>query len=462
MTANTVPDRTRRRRVWLLAVCGTALAAAHAWAGQLPHASAAAGATPLATFDAAWQAIRETYVDDRRTDEDWERLYREFRTRAAGAADDDALRPILRDLLAALGRSHFELVPGTLHERMNLTGGVADTGDVGLELTPIQGELVVSRVERGGPADERGIRPGWVLESVDALEIDDLSPANAADDPHAAFRLWATATALLRGPVGASTELRLRDADDRPVVATLTRRRQEGSPVKFGHLPTFFARLEQRDLRGPGGSRVVYIRFNIWMTPIAAALDRAIAAAKDADGVILDLRQNPGGVLTMLMGVSGYFLKDPVSLGRVRTRESELELIANPRYVGPDGTPLSPFEGQLAILVDASSYSASEIFAGGMQAIGRARVFGSRSPGGALPAMLKRLPNGDILEYAIGDFVTPRGNRIEGHGVTPDEIVPLTRGALLAGEDPPLSAALAWAARGRGSSNAQAPGPAIR
>src|SRR5690606_25990103 len=104
----------------------------------------------------------------------------------------------------------------------------------------------------------------------------------------------------------------------------------------------------------------------------------------------------------------------------------------------------------LAILVDSSSYSASEIFAGGMQAIHRARVFGTRTPGGALPAVVERLPGGDVIQYAIGDFVTAAGDRIEGRGVVPDEVVVPRRDDLLAGRDPILEAALAWFATGPG------------
>jgi len=448
MLVNVPLLRTRRRRAWLLAAgVLMALAIASPGAAQLPRASVSAAATPLATFEAAWQAIRETYVDDSWSDEDWERLHRRFRARAADAPDDAALRPVLRDLLAALGRSHFELLPGALHDRVAAAAGAQDAGDVGIEVTPLAGALVVSRVEEASSARQQGVRPGWVIEALDDLEAQQLSPGNVAEDPHAAFRLWATATALLRGPVGSTVHLRLRDGSDRTIGLALARQRQKGQPVKFGHLPTFFARLHTRSFPMARGGRVAYVRFNVWMTPIAAALDRAIAEARDADGVVLDLRQNPGGVLTMLMGVSGHFLDERVSLGTVRMRQSELELIANPRFVGPDGSATHPYGGKLAILVDASSYSASEIFAGGMQAVGRARVFGTRSPGGALPAMLRRLPNGDILEYAIGDFVTPGGHRIEGRGVVPDEIVPVTRAALLAGDDPPLSAALAWVAR---------------
>ena len=67
------------------------------------------------------------------------------------------------------------------------------------------------------------------------------------------------------------------------------------------------------------------------------------------------------------------------------------------------------------------SGSASECFAGGMQSIGRVRVFGQRTMGQALPALFDKLPNGDVLIHAYGDFVTADGTRLEGRGVIPDE-----------------------------------------
>ena len=153
------------------------------------------------------------------------------------------------------------------------------------------------------------------------------------------------------------------------------------------------------------------------------------------------------GVLTMIMGVSGHFLADPVSLGVIKTRDSSLNLVANPRVVDTTGQSVTPFAGPVAILVDSGSYSASEIFSGGMQSIGRARIFGSQTAGGALPAVLERLPGGDVLQYAIGDFANARGERIEGRGVVPDTRVVPSRQALLAGDDPVLDAAVDWIAR---------------
>ena len=146
----------------------------------------------------------------------------------------------------------------------------------------------------------------------------------------------------------------------------------------------------------------------------------------------------------MVLGVAGHFLTDRVSLGDFRYRTNTLHMRANPRFVSQANERVNPFGGPVAVLVDETSASASEVFAGGMQAIGRVRVFGSTSLGGVLPAVTDRLPNGDVLYHAIADFATPDGTVLEGRGVIPDEPVRPTRADLLAGRDPVLDAALAW------------------
>ena len=147
------------------------------------------------------------------------------------------------------------------------------------------------------------------------------------------------------------------------------------------------------------------------------------------------------------MGIAGHFLSERKPLGIMKTRDAELRFAANPRLVTAGGERVEPFAGPLAILVDDLTGSASECFAGGMQSLGRARVFGQTSMGQALPAFFARLPNGDVLIHATGDFVTANGTRLEGRGVVPDEPVSPSRRELLEGRDTTLAAALAWVDR---------------
>jgi carboxyl-terminal processing protease len=214
--------------------------------------------------------------------------------------------------------------------------------------------------------------------------------------------------------------------------------------VSFPNLPTFLALLEH-ERRIVGDDRCVgIIRFNIWMTALADDFDRAVDALRDCRGIVVDLRGNPGGLGFMVAGIGGHFLDSTASLGTMRTRSGELRFVVNPRRATTRGEPVKPYAGPLAILIDPLTGSTSEVFAAGMQGVGRARIFGETSAGQALPAMATRLPTGDVLLHVTADLVGPDGRRIEGRGVVPDEAARLRREDLLAGRDPPLDAALRW------------------
>ena len=79
-----------------------------------------------------------------------------------------------------------------------------------------------------------------------------------------------------------------------------------------------------------------------------------------------------------------------------------------------------------------------------MKDLGRARIFGTRTAGAALPSVFERLPNGDGFQYAIASYISEGGKPLEGIGVIPDVEVPLSRDALLQGRDPVVEAALDW------------------
>ena len=205
-----------------------------------------------------------------------------------------------------------------------------------------------------------------------------------------------------------------------------------------------FVRVTDAEKRTPAGRKTGLIAFNVWMAQVDAPFARAVDKYRAADGMIIDLRGNPGGLAAMMMGLSGHFIAHRTPLGIMKTRDNELKFVANPRTVDTGGKPVSVYDGPVAILVDGMSGSASECFSGGMQSIGRVRVFGQTTMGQALPALFDRLPNGDVMIHAYGDFVTADGTRLEGRGVVPDEPTLLAREDLLAGRDRALDAALSW------------------
>jgi carboxyl-terminal processing protease len=170
---------------------------------------------------------------------------------------------------------------------------------------------------------------------------------------------------------------------------------------------------------------------------IITQFSQTVAGCGDCAGLIIDLRGNPGGIGGMAMGMAGFLVEEAgLQLGTMRTRDTSLNFVINPR---PE-----VFTGPVAILLDGTSASTAEIFAGGLQDLGRARVFGESSAAAALPSVFEKLPNGDGFQHAVATYISRGGRTLEGNGVSPDVEVRLTRKALLAGRDPVIEAALGW------------------
>jgi carboxyl-terminal processing protease len=119
-------------------------------------------------------------------------------------------------------------------------------------------------------------------------------------------------------------------------------------------------------------------------------------------------------------------------------RDMKVNFEINPR--------LEAYGGRLAILVNGQSASTTEILAQGLQDLRRARIFGTRTAGAALPSDIIQLPDGDRFQYPEANYFSVKGRVLEGNGVRPDVIVKPTVKALLAGRDLPLEAASSWGA----------------
>lgn len=407
-----------------------------------------------ATFDTVWMRIGRSYYDSTMRGLDWAGLRDTLRPRAVAAGSAAELRRVIGRLLTSLGESHFVLIPAdaatVITSGTDRSGG--EDGDAGLELRMVAGELLVSRIDTGGPAWSAGVRPGWRLHAVNDESVDvtigQLQEALGQTDPRfAATHGVRIIESRFTGSAGEAVGADFSDGEGHAVGVTMLRGVARGQAVNFGHLPTIHASVEHQRIERAGRC-VGVVRLSTWMPPVAAALDSAIVTHNRCAGIVLDLRGNPGGLAGMVMGVAGHFLPRPDSLGMLRLREATIHLVANPRYVDAAGRPVDPFAGRLAVLVDELTASTSEIFAGAMQTLGRARVFGVRTPGHALPAQVSRLPNGDLLMHVVADFTLPGGARVEGRGVIPDVEAPLTRAALLEGRDPALDMAVEWTGSG--------------
>jgi len=404
------------------------------------------------TFEAVWTIVRDSHFDPAFDRANWDRIGNELRPKAAGAKTAGELRSILADMLGRLGLSHFAVIPNTPDSP---GAGINLSGHPGFDIRLIDKQLVVTQVEPAAAA--AGVKPGWIVRAIGGTETTALLQGiTGTTSPQVAqVEAWRLAVMRLRGPANTPVDVTFVDGSGAEVKKSVPRQFDTGDPVTVGSLPTMFVRVSSAAATTPRGGKAGVISFNVWMAAVDREFQIAIDRYRNADGIVIDLRGNPGGLAGMIMGLSGHFFAERSTLGVMTTRQAEpLRFNANPRLVNAQGERVAPYAGPVAILVDGLTGSASECFTGGMQSLGRARVFGQTSMGRALPALFDKLPNGDVLIHAWGDFVTGTGVRIEGRGVVPDEPVAMTRTALLEGRDSTLERALAWIDTARPGSGA--------
>ncbi len=395
-------------------------------------------------FDAAWTTIADRHYDPKLGGVDWQHVHDEVGPKVDQASNDGEFRSALRELTAALGHSHVNVLPpddeldGDAGEASGPEGaragggkdGVAD-GVAGFDVSGVEDAMIVVRVHPGSPAEAAGVRVGDEVIGTNGNDLDRIRRRAQERSPERwqGFVPYLIENALAGQPGEAVTAtLRAPSGETRDV--TLKLAKPDVPRIHFGNLGSMTADFEARRLDG----NVQYVRFSPCFTEVLERVNEALDGARDASGVIIDLRGNPGGLGTIAMGVARSFLGNEVDLGVMRTRTDEIHFRVNP-------SP-NPYVGPLVIIVDASSASTSEILASGLQAVGRARVVGNTSMGAALPSVVEKLPYRWRLQTVVADFRLPDGSLVEGRGVVPDVEVKAKKADFAAGRDPYVETAL--------------------
>jgi carboxyl-terminal processing protease len=403
-------------------------------------------AADLASFDLVWQRVADLFYDPRYGGVDWKAVRVELRPKILATKSREEARAIMNDALQRLGKSHFGVSGPLEDDGEEGNGGGSGGGDgeddddgeasVGIELRILGKTAIVTRIDRGSPAEKAKLPLGAEIASVGKVDLAPRLGAIAAKQGASSllpmYQVRAVSR-LVHGRPGSKVTLGVK-AGAKVTPVTLERV-AAGQVTSLGNLGSHRVVYEARRLE----PQVGYIRLSMFLDPaaIVPAFAKDLAAFQDAAGVIIDLRGNPGGIGGMAMGMAGHLISDEhKKLGTMRTRQSKLDFVVNPQA--------QRYGGKVAILVDELAASTSEIFAGGLQDLGRAKVFGRRTPGAALPSTIERLPNGDRFQYAIADYVSAGGKVLEGNGVVPDVPVALDVKVLRGGKDPDIVAATRW------------------
>lgn len=384
------------------------------------------------TFDIVWRTVKDKHFDPTLGGVDWEKIRQQYEPKVAEVKTDTELYRLLQQMLGELHQSHFNIIPP--EAIISDSAAESPTGGIGADLRMIDGAAVVVRIEPGSAAESFGLRPGFVVKQVGDKSVESLIAPLAKNMLTEAVRKLQMIRRVMRevnGEPGTAVKIVYLDGKDQTHLVNVTRMKLKGElSLRLGNFPPQYTEFESKRLTGNIG----YIRFNIFTTPISDKVRAALAELRDADGIIFDLRGNPGGIAGIANGIANRLSDKAGLLGTMKMRTSEVKFTIFPQQ--------NAYTGPVAILIDGLSASTSEVFSGGMQELGRAVIVGETSVGACLPSVFQKLPTGALFQFAIADFKTPKGILIEGRGVIPDAEVKWNRASLLTGRDAQLETAI--------------------
>jgi len=326
----------------------------------------------LTLFGDVFQRVREDYVEE--------------------VSDQDLVEAAINGMLTSLD-PHSAYLPDDNFEKMQIqTRG--KFGGLGIEVTMEDGFVKVVSPIDDTPADKAGILPEDLIISVDGESIVGLTLNDAVEK--------------LRGPIGSNVKISVQRAQDEPFEVNIIR-----DEIKI------------RSVRSRLYETIGYIRITTFSEQTSPGLQKAMddlqaETAEGLTGLVLDLRNNPGGLLSEAIRVSDSFLeKGEIVSTRGRGKNDIQHAYARPGDIS-DGLPL-------VVLINSGSASASEIVAGALKDHRRAVVMGTRSFGKGSVQTITPMPGHGAMRLTTALYFTPSGVSIQAKGISPDIEVALAR-----------------------------------
>ena len=255
---------------------------------------------------------------------------------------------------------------------------------IGLQITLLNDEVTVTAVFRGFPANEHGLAVGDVIVGVNQHDASGWSTGMAADS--------------IRGPVGTDVQVRIKRVGyDDPISYTITREEVHVPAVSWGILE----------------NNIGYVIMDRVARNAAREMNEALGELGQSDGLIIDLRRNPGGFLDESLMLADLFLAPGATLASTVQRVPGTPADQPDTESYGDRWPIQVPRLPIVILVDEFTASGAEILAGALQDYDRAVVLGQRTFGKGVVQTVMPLPHGRRLRFTTGSWLTPLGRSLQ-------------------------------------------------
>lgn len=332
---------------------------------------------PRDVYHTAWQLVRDNYYDPSFNNQNWGQWEHKFDTDIHSVND---AHKCVKVMLESLKDPYTRFLDPRAFQDEN---DAIDSRIVGIGINLLQKDqkLVVTRTIDNSPAANAGLREKDEIIAIDGTNSIGFTPEQAAEK--------------IRGQAGTAVKISVRRNDGNEHTFNITRAEIVIHAVSYKIVEP----------------NIGYIQLSTFISNDAAKEFRtALEKLASCDGLIIDMRDNPGGLLSNSLEIADMLLENGVivkTLGR-----------NGPRVDTASGEPLT--HQPIAVLVDEESASASEILAGALKDNQRGVIIGTRTYGKGLVQEINKLPGGAAVHITVSKYLTPSGADINKVGVAPD------------------------------------------
>ena len=391
---------------------------------MLAQTSTVSQQTTRAVLRDVYRDLQDLYVDPNLNGLDWTALSRDAADQMDGAPGMSVAFEIVDQLLGRLEDSHTFIIPPTWVRQL----------DYGFEVRFVGDTALVTAVSAGSQAEQVGLRVGdWMIalgeDVLQRTSFDRTWYRHTVVNP----REWLTV--VVGRPSGQVGELPISPrVVERPQVVVRNRGEDDWFLPRFSESERVWDYAEL-----PGGVSVW--RFDVFDPADRGRVAETFERVADQRALIIDLRENYGGLVAQLQYFVGFLFPEEVDVGLLLERDGQRTLLAEPQRD-------RAFSGELVLLVSSATGSTAEMLASVVQRQRRGTVIGDRTAGAGMVSKVRwhRVRGRGSWDFgvsvSVAEYRTPDGARVEGAGITPNEYVLINRDELERGVDPVMARAL--------------------
>jgi len=345
--------------------------------------------SPVDLYDNVWKLVNSKYVDQTNNSQDWTKWRHKYDN--AIRTNEDAYVAI-NTMIASLNDPYTKFLdPKEFAEETSSIRG--SLKGIGVQIGMKDGKLMVIAPIEDTPAEKAGLLADDEIIEIDGVSTKGITVDKAADK--------------IRGKEGTSVTLLIKRKDTEPKAYKITRAEIEVKSIS-----------QKMPIEVKMPDEFSYIRLSSFISRNATKeFNDILNKTKDKKGYIIDLRSNPGGLLTNAIYISDMFLDGGTIVSTV-DRDGYKET--------QKATRGSSVKKPVVVIINKGSASASEIFSGALKDNHRAVIVGEQSFGKGLVQEINRLPYEAGINITIQKYLTPNGTDINKKGITPDIVVELT------------------------------------